>query len=483
MPNNTTGFAECLTRIMKNRGLSVGELTEILGLKSKTTIARILQNNAGERSILNFRNLLVNSRELALTAEEVQKLDDSVSYQKKETAHSFIFSELWALLYHREVPRGEVRLLGDEPYATLSEFGRALKRTEVECRIVNCGFHSFVGAAEQFLESHRDAPLSMHQYFYNAGDYPRKLVQMVGRIVPVLSYDNYMAYTITQDSPDGCFDLNVIALRCGTGEEYEILFCNERTAILTRGEGLYRKWEAFLADFRSVPIKSVKDPGTYNYIGFMDHYRKLEDKNDVYKFRLDLCINCIPADILEAAFVEGCEQNGISAPKETVSTLVGIQRKRFRNAHSKQHSTRLVVSESAMRKFVETGRQSDHAHTMRPFTPAERLRILNECLAHINPSSETGFHLHLLTPEDEERICSNEHPVEMVCYAGSCVQLTPALTDYNFGKGHSEIFISQDMFQSLFIEFFMNDLVQYHTQPEVRTVEFLREMVGRLEGK
>ena len=46
---NTAGFAEYLKRIMKSRGLSTGELADLLGLKSKTTVVRVLQNNAGKR--------------------------------------------------------------------------------------------------------------------------------------------------------------------------------------------------------------------------------------------------------------------------------------------------------------------------------------------------------------------------------------------------------------------------------------------------
>ena len=87
--------AECLNRIMKTRGLSAADLAALLNLKSKTTVVRILQNNAGEKAILNFRNLLANSSELALTAEELQKLDDSVSCQRKETDQNLLFGELW----------------------------------------------------------------------------------------------------------------------------------------------------------------------------------------------------------------------------------------------------------------------------------------------------------------------------------------------------------------------------------------------------
>lgn len=476
MPYNTAGFAEYLARLMKSRGLSTGELAELLGLKSKTTIVRILNSNAGEKSILNFRNLLMNSRPLALTTEELQMLDDSVSCQTKESSYSFIFSELWALLYRLQTPRGEVRLLSTEPYETLSEFSRKLRLSSAEFLLINCSFPTLTDAAAEFMKT-QEHPTSMQQYFFNADGYPRRLVRIIGRIVPILGLDNYMAYTITQDPSEGIFDLNAVAVRCGTGEEYELLFCSERTAILTRGEGLYRKWQSFLENFRTVPIKSRKDPGTYNFIGFMDRYRKLEEKSDLYKFRPDISINCIPIEIIKAAFVEGCEALGVTAARETVSALVSLQKKRYNNIHSSRQTTHLVISEKAMRKFAATGRMTDHAYLVRPFTPEERIRILNDCIA----GNGEFFHIYLLDPATEERICANNHPIEMVCYGEKCVQLTPALTDYDFEKGHSEIFIEQEAFRSLFVEFFMNDLVQYHTRPEEDTNELFRELVRRLE--
>ncbi|MBR5313668.1 MAG: hypothetical protein IKU40_12390 [Clostridia bacterium] len=480
MPYNTTGFSEYLARLMKSRGLSTGELAALLGLKSKTTIVRILNSNAGEKSILNFRNLLMNSRELALTTEEVQMLDESVSCQTKESSYSFIFSELWALLYRRDTPHGEVRLLTSEPYATLKEFGCMLREGPAEFLLINCSFSSLTGAAREFLET-QEHPVSMEQYFFNADGYPRRLVQIIGRIVPILPLDNYTAYTITQEPEEGIFDLNAVAVRTGAGEEYELLFCSERTAILTRGEGLFRKWQTFLANFRTAPIKSRKDPGTYNFIGFMERYRKLEERSDLCKFRPDISINCIPIDIMEAAFVEGCRSMDIPVPKETVTALVALQRKRYNNVHSSRQTSHLVISEKAMRKFAATGRIADHAYMMRPFTGEERIRILKDCADRSGRNSENRFHIYLLDPETEERIYGNDHPVEMVCYGEKCVQLTPAQTDYNFGKGHSEIFIEQEAFRGLFVEFFMNDLVQYHTQPEEATEALFRELIRELE--
>ena len=49
-------------------------------------------------------------------------------------------------------------------------------------------------------------------------------------------------------------------------------------------------------------------------------------------------------------------------------------------------------------------------------------------------------------------------------------------------KGHSEIFVGQETFRSLFVEFFMNDLIQYHTLPEKKTAELFRELIRELES-
>ena len=191
----------------------------------------------------------------------------------------------------------------------------------------------------------------------------------------------------------------------------------------------------------------------------------------------------IPVSLEEAAFVDGCEALGVNLSKETLSSLVGIHRKRYSNARSSRQTTRLVVSETAMRRFAETGCMSDHMYAMRAFTPEERIGILNDCIRQMESGHASGLHIHLLNREDEERIYANEHPIEMVCYDGSCVQLTPAMTDYNFQKGHSEIFIGQEMFRGLFVEFFMNDLIQYHTLPEKASAELFRELVQELETR
>ena len=264
MPYYNTGFSDCLRQMMERRGLSVSELARLLNLKSKTTIARILRNDAGERSILSFRNLLANSRELALTGEELQKLDESMSVRTRETAHSVVFEELWALLCDREIPSEEIRVLGSDRFADLSDFGEKLADTDLECIVINCGFHSLLRSLERAFDRTDGRKVTISQYFYNSGTYPRRIVQTIGRILPLLSRDCYMAYTISQDSADGCFDLHAAAVRCGTGEEYELLFylIKNKNIALSRDKLLSDIWGYdFFGDDRTIDthIKNLRN--------------------------------------------------------------------------------------------------------------------------------------------------------------------------------------------------------------------------------
>ncbi len=472
-----TGFADCLVQLMETRGMSLNDFTRVLGLKSKTTVARILQNTAGERAILNLRNAIIHCRELALTAEEVQKLDESLYTRKEETTHSLIYEELWAMLRKQDVPLPKIRILGQSSFENLYAFVLSIKDKDLEFLSINCGFRTFAANILRFLDLKGDGKLSVTQYFYNSG-YPRRAVQTIGHILPLLARDCYTAYMFSLDSGESCFYHHIAVIRCGTGEEYELLFVNDQTVLLTEGQGIFEKWQKYLKPFRKIPIKRTMESAAYNYLAFMDQYLKLEEKRNVYKLRPDICINCIPTECLRDAFLDGCLVYDIPMTLELLTAMTDVHRKRFGNFGAKRRSTHYVLSEKAMRQFAETGRLSDHPYMMRPYTVVERKKILTTCLERMEKLA--GFHVHLLTEEKEQEIYGHDHPVEMVCFEGNCVQLNPACTDYNFRKGHSEIFLDQEAFVKMFTDFFMNDLIHYHTRPEEESVKLFRELLENL---
>lgn len=479
MQNNYEFFAITLEEIMKSRDLSINELTRLLNLKSKTTLVRILQKSAGQKSVQSIYNLLIQNSDLDLTSAEVEKLHQSLSLETQDIYRQSVYDELRKLLFKNDSSAKEIHILNSEKCTSLHEFFQNLPDCDTECIIIGCESLPFADDISYFLNRPTKNLISVSQYFHNIPTKPHKMIQAINLAAPLLCCKNYMAYTISSQTIN--YVIHAIIFRCSTtngSREYELFFCNENTAVLYEGKGVMDKWNAYLKMFSHQPIKTVMDVSPDNYIAFTETYRHLEEYCNIYKFRPDLCICYIPSNIANAALVDKCRNSNLPFSNSTITEITNVHRKRYENIFSQKRATHLIVSASAMRKFAETGMQSDHAHIMRPYTITERIQILSSCINQIN--TNPYFQIYLLTEEAEDLIYSNNSPLEMVCYGGKCVQFTPAITDYNLNDGHSEVFIKDKLFIRQFTDFFLNDLVLNYTQPKEETINLFSTLVSEL---
>lgn len=479
MQNNNEFFSICLAEIMKERDLSINELTKLLNLKSKTTLVRILQKSAGQKSIQSILQLMIQNKDLNLTATEIKKLNDSLSPETQVVFKQSVYEELRKLLFKKDSPDKDIRIINSDKFGSFYDLLQVLPDCDVECIIIGCETLPFASELSRLIHDPTKKNISVSQYFYDIPSKPHKMVQAIGLAAPFLDSKNYMAYTISSKTID--YAIHAVLIRCCNANnctEYELLFYNENTSILSEGIGIKNKWSAYLEQFEHKTIKTVADVSADNYIAFTNTYRKLEERCNIYKFRPDLCICYIHENIVNAALMDGCRKLEISFPNSTISEVTNIHRKRYNNIFSQKRATQLVVSATAMRKFAETGFQSDHVYLMRPYTVTERIQILSSCINQMN--ANPYFIIYLLTEEAEKLIYSNNTPFEMVCYEGKCVQLTPAITDYNFNSGHSEVFIDDPLFIRQFTDFFLNDLVANYTQPKKETIKFFKNLVSKL---
>lgn len=479
MQNNNEYFALCLTEIMERRDLSINELTKLLNLKSKTTLVRILQKSAGPKSIQNILELMIHNKDLHLTPTEIKQLNESLSAESQGIFRQSNFEELKKLLFKKDSPDKDIRIINSDKFESFHALLQKLPDCDIECIIIGCETIPFANELSYLIRRPTQKHISVSQYFYDIPTKPHKIVQAINSAAPFLNSNNYMAYTISSEIIDYAIHAVVIRACSGSGcNEYELLFYNENTAVLYEGSSIKDKWIAYLNQFEHRAIKMVEDLSADNYITFTNKYRKLEEQCNIYKFRPDLCICYIPENIVNAALVDGCKNREIYFPNSTISEVTNIQLLRYNNIFSQKRATHLIVSKSAMQKFAETGFQSDHAYLMRPYTVTERIQILSACINQMN--ANPYFIIYLLTEEAENRIYSSNTPFEMVCYEGKCVQLTPAITDYNFNNGHSEVFIEDPLFTRQFTDFFLNDLVPNHTQPKEETIKLFKDLVTEL---
>ncbi len=147
-------------------------------------------------------------------------------------------------------------------------------------------------------------------------------------------------------------------------------------------QGALSRMEALLsAEQQSLPPAEAPGAGLsfQNYLRVIDSYRVAEKDHEIYSTDFDLCISYIDADIQRDAFRDGIkamhmEDNAVVWA--AMEQMYKIQTQRFQNMFSKRKVTHLVVSEQGFRAFVKSGKLDNEVDLLRPFTIAERIKIL-----------------------------------------------------------------------------------------------------------
>ena len=135
------------------------------------------------------------------------------------------------------------------------------------------------------------------------------------------------------------------------------------------------------------------------------------------------------------------------------------------------------MKRSAMRRFAQTGKTTDHFWMMEAYTPAERIEILESLLEQ--QRDNPYMHMYFLKDDDAIR------DVEIAYYEDLGMLFLEADTDYNLEAGHSEVLITHQEALRLYREFFTNVLLAQYVLPESETCRFFEELieeVGRMEG-
>ncbi len=478
MQNAMIPFSSCLEKILNRRQITVTTLTRMLAYKSKTTLTRILQNQSGLHSVRNVCADLIACKELALTEEEVRALERAVWIGEHGSENYLAYQEMWRLLKAQYPEYTPLTVINRTDIPSLSFLLEQLAGTRVECTILNC---CYPAVAADFVRLLTAAPKKTSiRHYIQFGSESFRAVHTMGIILPLLVHDSYLAYSIPPVSGGPDASANVITIKSTNSKttvEYELLLCGGSQAILTSGRGSTEKWRRFIASYPVNPIKSVKDVRADSLSDLMNRYRKLEENTAIYKLKPDLCLGNIRENIVRAAFEDRYRSAGLPIPHEALDSMTAIHKHRFDNYYRKKKPTHLVVSESSMRAFANTGRLSDHPCFMRSYSILERIEILSFCINQLK--TNPCFRIHLLTPE-AEKLLRRENPIQIICYEGSCVHILPAITDFNLKRGHSEIFIQDPAFVRLCADFFRSDLIENHTRPEADTVTFLMSLLTML---
>ncbi len=480
-------FSTCLKRILEEEQLSASQTAKLLGMRSRNSIFRILTDQTSVKVQEEFFSTLKGCFQDQWPQRHWIDLERALEIGRMGVSNYMGRNALRSLVQSSKIPDREVLLNVPQKgfgYIT-QEFRPWLKAmvSDGELMITVCGCCS-ASLCRLLMEELRvpgnQGRLKV-KHFVNMDE--DVAVQNVAAIQPLLCFRWYEAMLVEPEScPEEMAAIYsassiIIEKSCDGKMQYSQLIhhnTNKLYLVALHEEGgskilrLLNFYASRLPKLKShFPCSVTVD----DYVAYTDQYRALENDKEVLSIKPDVPINYIHPDVLLPAVLDGFKESGFidgTDMEAYVQQFYDIHMLRFENFRRKRKVTHVVFSQKAMRKFMLTGRQSDHFFAMRPYTLAERLAILN----HLREETTNNpyFCVRFLKPD-------YDHPsMEITLYDGVGVLFTKSDTHYDLAGDHSEALVSHPGFAKKFREFFIHDLLPNHVMSHKDSLAVMNEL-------
>lgn len=497
MPSNRR-FGKCLKQIMEDREMSIAETARLMQLKSSTSLARILHDEVSLKTTRKFYQALLALAPCPFTAEEMQRLDQALGVDQLGPERYDAFRQLDKIVFPGAAAPSRARLKvathagsGLPEHLSAQRLMRYLSAcADIQLTMTGCCSEALMNTLASLLR--QNAPHKKRNfvhYLHNGFRSSARLVKMISAIRPLLPYPAYSAYICdSRVIPDETASIyegnNLLCLATDASGAQRMFHCvmiGPEDFFLTE----YHDPAVFsfqLATLRQVQpyLSPVKDlfpahAAPEDYVAYTENYRRLEHARPIYSVIPDVPLNFVQVDILLSVLQDAARENEFAASPEFQALLMqlyAIQDQRAHNMFEKRQVSHYIFSYPAMAEFARTGMQSDHFFAMRPYTPAERRRILQTL--RDNMAGNPFFHLYFA--KDNEL----SFQLEITCYEGMGVLMLNADTSYTLGDDLSETLITEESFTNLFISYFQEELIPKHVLSAKESLALMDQLLATL---
>ena len=480
-------FGECLGRCLKENHLSASEAARLVGFRSRNSMFRILAEEAGPEVKLRFLEKLREALGDAWAEKYWLDLQQALSvermgpvrYQANQAFTRLLLGEEKAPEYvlHHASGDGKTTLL---PLAALlAEASRAPRAEIIITGCCDSGISRLI--AEKCGEAASRGRLTVRQYIDISEDC---VTQNILGVLPLVSKPWYNALLVEgEDCPPEM--MAIYRLHCIHIQRWDEAGHPSWTLCVRYDEANFtsQDWQDGLCPAVLVidrwrfrlellkPLVSLSE-GPEAFVDFTEQYAQLEDNCTILSIKPDAHFNCIPAELLEQAVLEGFEQTGMAAGPdlvELITVLKSVHDARFDNMMHKRKPTHLVYRLDEMERFMRTGVLSDQFFVQRAYTVEERRRVIRVLLDAM--CNQPYFNVHILKAE------APALRYEMSYYDGKGVLLMDAYTGYELDKDHSEAVITLPAFMESFRCFFMEELLPHYVRPRAEVMRLLEQLL------
>ncbi len=475
-------FGACLSDLLARHNLSAAAVSRMMGHKSRTTLRRILQDQANAESMEKFLSEFLEARLLPLTPQEEQELRLALDISRTGLSAYRARAEMRRLL---DIARGaeepgSIRIIepgSGKAYPAEELIDSLACAKSVKLLIFNAVPTSFVRLLAGFLTGRSDIPAEINHFLFMSGD-AAHTVRFISSLFPLIGLAGYRAHAIKEPSPGQSWSnlmtipLIVISaeLTGGCSAEYQLAFTAPDECGLVSVEpqaGIYSFWQSIVDPLlKTASLITSVCPAIgrlpADLIRRTEAYRALEANHAIYMIKPGLLTALIPPDIFKRSVHADCLSE--------ISQLSTIHEKRFSNIFSKKRVTHILTPLSGIRTFMETGLLPDHPPAMRPFTADERREILLNCRnqARDNPYFNIYFLKNELADLNFEIACFD--PVGVLLHSGS---------DH---RPQSDILITLNEFTGLFSRFFRETLLTHYALTSSASVAVLNTLIEELSA-
>lgn len=464
----------------------MGALTTELGYRSKTSLERLMNGSTRDASLERFEENVRAAFEL--TEEEQAQLHEAVQVARLGEEQYLVGLKVWDFVSGKQTEQTKELEITDVLTGSPVSLKERYAGRRVQAAVFNCQYITALFSLLRALLGEEGVKVRHYMFIDSDGVRTMSALNTLMQVFYMKGYSGYTFTAMPEEKASHCginaADAAIFDYCDDTGTPCEdiVVFTGAQSGRLLTYRGAQGRTERLLGidtrRFESIKRTYFDCGALEDYVRYSENYAALEYNRSIWKLKPDVGVDQIPMHVLSQAFLRAPlpEEVGDAFGK-TFAELQDIYKRRFLNSCTKRKPVYTIMKRSAMRRFAQTGRTTDHFWMMTPYTPSERIEILESLLKQ--QRDNPFMHMYFLKEDDTVR------DVEIAYYEDVGMLFLEADTDYNLEAGHSEVMITHQEALRLYREFFMNVLLCEYVLPESETCRFFEELieeVRKLEG-
>ena len=442
-------------RFIADRGITLNEFAREMGYSSRTTLYRVMDGNVRPETIRQFKERA--EKAFVLTAEERRAL--LAAAERKQKGEEVLGAEqAFMRLLSGEEPRTDMPRFvlpggkeADDPAGYLRSLG-ILGVT---------AFNAAHPAAVSVLKLLLEIPGVKVKHYIGMGSDERDTIELFALLRGVFFHARYECYLWKREyaQPRGLCGADMFFLSRADGGYAALVFGSDGNV------AVWPYWaSAPEPPEDAVPTRTLmpENATPEAYANYVRYCAGLDEVKHIYMVKPDLFWNCVGSKILKAALE-------LEPLLPLADELAVIFDRRYEETFNGKHHIHLIAQQSAMIRFAQTGRLSDHFFGMRPFTPNERRWVLENFLAYL----ERSPFLHFYFWKDGSDIPD----IEADLYEGKGLLLQNAFTSYELSSEHREALITYEPLMRDWRDFYLNTLEARKCRSREESIRLFREVL------